>query len=61
MHTTSAELLNFWLTMCKEILASSTNSELIRSTIFIEDLKTQTSQQNNAGNTNGDVQDEEGV
>lgn len=37
--------------MCKEILASSTNSEFMRSTIFIDDSKNFL-QTNNASNLN---------
>uniref|UniRef100_A0A915D0I2 HEAT repeat-containing protein 5B n=1 Tax=Ditylenchus dipsaci TaxID=166011 RepID=A0A915D0I2_9BILA len=37
VHATSGELLNFWLTMCKDILASSTNPENIRSTLYMSD------------------------
>lgn len=39
MHATCGESLNFWLALCKDILASSPNQEIVRSTIVISDSK----------------------
>lgn len=36
MHATCSDLLNFWLKTCKDILALSYNSEIVRSTLYVE-------------------------
>lgn len=42
MHATCGDLLNFWLTTCKEILALSYNSEIVRNTAYAEESKLST-------------------
>uniref|UniRef100_A0A7E4VHX8 HEAT repeat-containing protein 5B n=1 Tax=Panagrellus redivivus TaxID=6233 RepID=A0A7E4VHX8_PANRE len=61
VQATSGELLSHWLTMCKDILASTSGADVSRSTIVIDEKGLPAAPNASGGGLAGGADDEEGT